>query len=564
MRILFLCHSFNSLSQRLFVELGARGHEVSVEFDINDAVALEAVELFEPNIIVAPFLKRAIPRAIWESRICLVVHPGPVGDGGPSALDWAILNAEADWGVTVLQAQDALDAGPVWAHRRFIMRDAPKSSLYRHEVTEAAVEAVLEAIGKIVQGGKPAGAEEMGAVPVWRKGMQQKDRAIDWTHDDTDTVLRKIASADGVPGVRDEMFGEAVYLHDAHRAGGLPAGQPGTAIARSGGAIARATRDGAVWIGHVRMAKVKAIKLPATHVFAVEAESLPQADGQAEIHYEEAGSVGFLNFRFHNGAMGTEACQLLLEAWRKAAARPTRLIVLCGGSDHWANGLNLNLIEAAASPADESWANINAMDDLAEAVIRTTGKIVVSAVGGNAGAGGVFLARAADEVWLRKGAILNPHYKDMGNLYGSEFWTYLLPRHAGTENVERIAAARLPMGAEEAASLGLANKIVDTGRGGFDAAVRGMALEFAGRPEIGALIEAKARRRADDEAAKPLAAYRAEELDRMRRNFHGFDPSYHIARHNFVHKVAKSRTPITIARHRATTRSMQPERRAAS
>lgn len=404
----------------------------------------------------------------------------------------------------------------------------------------------------------------MGAVPVWRKGMQQKDRAIDWTHDDTDTVLRKIASADGVPGVRDEMFGEAVYLHDAHRAGGLPAGQPGTAIARSGGAIARATRDGAVWIGHVRMAKVKAIKLPATHVFAVEAESLPQADGQAEIHYEEAGSVGFLNFRFHNGAMGTEACQLLLEAWRKAAARPTRLIVLCGGSDHWANGLNLNLIEAAASPADESWANINAMDDLAEAVIRTTGKIVVSAVGGNAGAGGVFLARAADEVWLRKGAILNPHYKDMGNLYGSEFWTYLLPRHAGTENVERIAAARLPMGAEEAASLGLANKIVDTGRGGFDAAVRGMALEFAGRPEIGALIEAKARRRADDEAAKPLAAYRAEELDRMRRNFHGFDPSYHIARHNFVHKVAKSRTPITIARHRATTRSMQPERRAAS
>mgnify|MGYP000332736098 CR=1 FL=1 len=47
---------------------------------------------------------------------------------------------------------------------------------------------------------------------------------------------------------------------------------------------------------------------------------------------------------------------------------------------------------------------------------------------GNAGAGGCFLARAADCVWVRNGVMLNPHYKNMGNLYGSEYWTYTLPR----------------------------------------------------------------------------------------------------------------------------------------
>jgi putative two-component system hydrogenase maturation factor HypX/HoxX len=36
----------------------------------------------------------------------------------------------------------------------------------------------------------------------------------------------------------------------------------------------------------------------------------------------------------------------------------------------------------------------------------------------------------------------------------------------------------------------------------------------------------------------------------MRRNFYGFDPSYHVARYNFVRRVPKSRTPISIARHR--------------
>ncbi len=42
MRILSLCHAFNSLSQRLFVGLRERGHEVSVAFGINGTVSLRA------------------------------------------------------------------------------------------------------------------------------------------------------------------------------------------------------------------------------------------------------------------------------------------------------------------------------------------------------------------------------------------------------------------------------------------------------------------------------------------------------------------------------------------
>ena len=59
MRILFLTRSFNSLAQRLYLDLTALGHEVAVEFDIADAVAIEAVALFRPALVVAPFLKRA-------------------------------------------------------------------------------------------------------------------------------------------------------------------------------------------------------------------------------------------------------------------------------------------------------------------------------------------------------------------------------------------------------------------------------------------------------------------------------------------------------------------------
>jgi hypothetical protein len=50
------------------------------------------------------------------------------------------------------------------------------------------------------------------------------------------------------------------------------------------------------------------------------------------------------------------------------------------------------------------------------------------------------------------------------------------------------------------------------------------------------MLRRKHERRLDDEFAKPLASYRAEELARMWINFFGADPSYHEARRRFVYK----------------------------
>lgn len=544
MRILLLVHGFNSLAQRLFVELTEHGHELSVEFDINDAVTREAVELFRPDIVLAPFLRRAIPAEVWQRHRCLIVHPGIVGDRGPSALDWAILEERQEWGVTVLQADAEMDAGPVWAAATFPMRTGAKSSLYRREVTDAAVQAVLEAVERITGGTFTPFRADPCDVRV-RPPCRRRDRAIDWTGDPTDLVLRKIKSADGSPGVLDTLFDRPVRLFDVHRAGGFY-GPPGAAIGRCGGAILRATSDGAVWIGHVREDRDKALKLPATHVFQVECAHLPEAVGYTPIHYEEADAVGYLHFAFYNGAMSTAQCTALAAAYAAALQRPTRVLVLMGGPDYWSNGIHLGLIEDADSPADESWRNINAIDDLARDIITTTDRLVVAALRGSAGAGGVFLALVADEVWAKESVVLNPHYKDMGNLYGSEYWTYLLPRRAGEANTRHVIHARLPMGVAEARRLGLVDRVLPAAPG----AIADRARRLAADPALDARLAEKRRCRAADEAAKPLAAYREEELARTRRNFYGFDPSYHVARYNFIHKVPKSRTPLTLARHR--------------
>lgn len=563
MNILLLIHSFNSLSQRLFVELTEQGHTLSVEFDINEQVSAEAVALFKPSLIIAPFLKRPIPEAIWRSTPCLIIHPGPPGDRGPSALDWAILNGKKEWGVTILQANEILDGGDIWAHERFPMRAAPKSSIYRQEVTEAAVAATLKAIERISSGTlQPQPQHSLPTLP--HKGTHplttQQDRAIHWESDSQWEVLRKIHSADGFPGLLDRIDGRELFLHDARPELRL-SGKAGSIIARSGPAICRATADGkAVWIGKLRDKESgHPFKLPATTVLSTEVGGLPEItptldgkSGFSEIQYQQHGEIGLLHFSLYNGAMGTAQCRQLLAAYRHAKQQDTRAIILLGGEEYWSNGMDLNQIEAAESAADESWKNINAMDDLALEIIETGNQLTFSALQGNAAAGGVFLARSADYLWAREGVILNPHYKDMGNLYGSEYWSYLLPRYAGEESAEKIMQSRLPMGGKEAARLGLVDAIFGNSREQFIEQAVEKAREMIRQPLFDNLLDNKQQRRADDESRHPLAGYRQQELEKMHLNFYGFDPSYHIARYNFVHKVPKSRTPLTLAIHRRT------------
>ena len=595
MRILLLTHSFNSLSQRLFGVLQALGHAVSVELDIADAVTEEAVAMFKPDVVLAPFLKRRIPETVWAQTVCLVVHPGIPGDRGPSALDWAITRGDTQWGVTVLQAVEDMDAGEVWAWEPFAVRPgATKSSLYRREVTQAAVVAVLRALQRFTPASlqPQPGLDSTAKITsgTWNPLMRQTERRIDWTRDSTATVLSKIAAADGSPGVLDSLFDHPCSLFDAHPASAqvaaaFSAHEPGSVLARRGPALLRRTVDGAIWIGHVRLgawatersAQVKeeptqspatnVLKLAATRVFATQSAALPELpvplmrddDEWDELRYREFGPagarVGWLDFEFHNGAMSERQCQRLRDALRWVRTRSTQVLVLAGGQEFFSNGIHLHDIEAAQrvagdSAADASMRNINAMDDVALEVLTLTDRITVAALHGNAGAGGCFLALAADLVWAHAGVVLNPHYKNMGNLYGSEYWTYSLPRRIGEAASRALMQERLPLSAADAVARGLLDAAFGEGAVDFGAQALERALALAATHNLKQRLAQKQAQREQDEAHKPLADYRAEELQRMHRNFYGFDPSYHVARHHFVYRKPHAWTPRHLAVHR--------------
>ncbi|KAE8259282.1 hypothetical protein A4X13_0g1124 [Tilletia indica] len=342
MRILFICTAFNSLSQRLALVLRQKGHAVTVELAVSPELMISAAELAQPDLVVCPFLTKRVPREVYTRWLTLIVHPGPPRDAGPSALDFCLIgddgsleDAEAQlalldqqnatqgatptmrshWGVTVLQAIEEFDAGPIWAFDQFAL-DAEtskftKSDLYRGPVTRAAVNGVLAAIDRIVAATQQAGGKlsaeltppsDAGRLCVSSslpfQGGPTRDRPLlkasarDFVHLarsaqqaghklNADIIVRRINCGDSQPGVLSSLFGAPLFLYDACvQKGSMPASITRQAQNASVGTIL-ATRDGAVlvdvgadfpiWISHLRKPKAKADRYLAPKLPAVQA-----------------------------------------------------------------------------------------------------------------------------------------------------------------------------------------------------------------------------------------------------------------------------------------------------
>jgi putative two-component system protein, hydrogenase maturation factor HypX/HoxX len=559
--VLLLATAFNGLTQKVWLDLRRSGHVVTVELALSPGAMREAAVLVDPDVIICPFLRERVPAAVWQHWPTIILHPGPEGDRGPSSLDWAIADGRAEWGVTALSAVDEFDAGDIWSSRTFRMPAGipRKSALYAGPVADAAVEVVRETLDRIADLGFRPASQHLDRRPAAtgiRPLMRQSDRAFGWDHD-ADRVLRAIRAADGAPGIRTQLCGRPVRVFDAHPGARVTAGRPGTVAARRHGAVLVRTGDGnGVWLGHLRPEDTgNPIKQPAATVLGEAAlAGVPfelADDGRPtypEIAYRRDGAVGTLTVDLYNGAMSAGQGARVAAALRHAMAQDTRVLVYRGG-DVFGTGIALNVIEAAADQAAESWRAIRAIDEVCRLLIGCTSQLVVAAVSGSAGAGGAILALGADQVLVRGGAVLNPHYLTMG-LHGSEYWTYTLPRRVGHAEAERLTRDCLPIDGLEAVSLGFADQVLSRDPAEYDGEVAELAASLAGRDDFTQLLAAKRLQLEADARRRPLEAYLAEELGEMSRDFFDDRLGYAAARAAFVTKKKPAETPARIATHR--------------
>jgi putative two-component system hydrogenase maturation factor HypX/HoxX len=549
MKILLLSSTYDSLTQRLHVELVQRGHKVAFDIASNDLQTLDAVQQHQPELIFCISLEATLANSIWHRYRCITLHICTDKDHGSSALDWSIQHQEATCTVTAIQMSSEMDVCSTWASATFNLRSATKSSLYLLEIQKASIEVVLQTI-EHAQNPEfiPTRLDYTNPIvkALSRPLMSQADRQIDWELDSTSTILSKINAGDGYPGVADSIRGMEYYIYGATIEDTLR-GSPKALIAKRFGAVCRATIDGAVWLSHLEPktddAERKYFKLPAAMVFRNKIKDLPDVpvtiyetskNTYREIWYEEHNQVGYLHFDFYEGAMNTEQCLRLRDAILEVLERPTRVLVLLGGHSFWSNGIDLRVIEASANPAEESWHNVNALNDLILAIVTATEKITVAAIHGHASAGGVAFAAAFDKICARSGVLFNLNYKSMG-LFGSEYWTYTLPKRIGYDKaLELIENCRI-LSTQEAKHIGLIDVTLPDYFAAFDTKVKTMAEALAQHKNYDKILKSKIQRRNQDEFLKPLQYYREEEQRRMKEEFFESEALYHLIRKQLVY-----------------------------
>lgn len=570
MRILLFASAFNGLSQRVYKELLLAGHQVSIELSAEADEMQMAVFNFEPQLIICPFLKHRIPDSIWQELPCLVLHPGIIGDKGPSSLDWAILNQEHKWGATLLQANHDFDAGQVWATSLFDMKKKPKASTYRHEINTCAVSMIKRAIFSYDKGVIPDVKQNKDKYfGKLRPLMRQKVRQINWEFDRGELILNKINAADSFPGVLDTIHDVEYYLFGGQfEKTDTSKYNPGEIVGQRDESIARATKDGVIWIKQLKKLageKNSYYKLPSIRALAndkVDIATIPQICSKlkSEIYVELVGKVAYLYFDFYNAAFSTEQCIALKSEFFNTANKPEiNVVVLMGGNDFWSNGIHLNCIDNSSNPAKESWRNINAINDFVESIINCEDVLTVAALRNNAGAGGAIIPLACDYVIARDGVVLNPHYKTMG-LTGSEYWSYLLPSRVGLKTALELTEDCLPILAREALELNMVDTVFNEDWEKYHQQLQYYCESLSKSDEYELLLEAKLKIREQDEKEFPLQNYRDEELRKMRIIFDNENSPYHRLRYNFVHKISCGKTPdrlrdLTFVEHKKAVNS---------
>jgi len=545
-KITLLITTFNSTSQLAYTYLKEQGHSVDVVYAINNTQMIKEIAVFEPELILCPFLKKFVPPEIYNNYPTFILHPGIRGDKGAYSLDNAIREEKSEWGVVYLRANDEFDGGSIYAQSNFTMRPTYKASLYRNEVNTASLQALKELLTNVVD-------ESFTPIPQLptplHTQLTQVDRAIDWQHDNTQVILKKIYMSDSLPGVLDEILGVACYLYGAWEEEKLRGSKPKEILAKRDGAICLATLDGAIWITHLK--EVGKFKLPATYVLkerlkGIKEDRLPLIFDKSyqtfyEISCDIKDEVAYLHFNFHNGAFSSDKCMKLKYAFEYIKEQ-VKVVVLMGGVDFFSNGIHLNILEDSKKNGEDGWSNINAMNDLVKSVLFADDVVTVASLEKNAGAGGVFLALACDYVVAREGIVLNTHYKTLG-LSGSEYHTYTLPKRVGEQTAQELLEACLPIGANKAKEIGMVDKVFShtTYRDELEVFCKELLNDGDSYEEF---LWEKEDFLEDNRAM--IEAKREVEISVMHPEFWDEKSVFHQLRYDFVYKICPMQTPTRL------------------
>ncbi len=193
----------------------------------------DQVRALDADLAIMAFVTLIVPeRILYAPRFkTICFHPSLLPrHRGASAINWAIIEGDAETGVTWFWPDRGIDTGPILIQRRVPIGSADTTgSLYFNSLFPLGIETMLQAVDLIAAGNAPATPQDE-ALATYEAPCRDEHAAIDFNRP-ARAVHDLVRGCDPQPGAFASLAGRRLRLYDAMlKAGGGDTAAPGTVV----------------------------------------------------------------------------------------------------------------------------------------------------------------------------------------------------------------------------------------------------------------------------------------------------------------------------------------------
>lgn len=207
----------------------------------NDA-AFENFKALGADLAILAFVTIIVPeRILYLPRFkSICFHPSLLPrHRGASGINWAIIQGDAETGVTWFWPDKGIDTGPILIQKRVPIRDTDTTgSIYFNTLFPMGIDAMIEAVDLIAAGKAPAIVQDESKA-TYESPCRDEHAKVDFAKPARE-VFNLVRGCDPQPGAYAQLGEKRVRLYDAALEGAAASEAPGTiaAIDSSGMEIA--------------------------------------------------------------------------------------------------------------------------------------------------------------------------------------------------------------------------------------------------------------------------------------------------------------------------------------
>ncbi len=221
---------------------------------LRNGTALNIIRELDPELIVVVAYGRILPKDIldYPKYGCVNIHASILPKyRGAAPIQWAIINGEAETGVTAMYMSEGLDEGDIIDVRRTPIHDGETSGELFERLAPIGAELLNDTISSI-ESGNVSRTPQNSALATFAPPLSKENAAIDWTLNGK-AIVSKINGLNPWPVAVTELNGINMKIFKAKFISSETKKPCGTVSAADRNGILVSCNDGAVLITELQV-----------------------------------------------------------------------------------------------------------------------------------------------------------------------------------------------------------------------------------------------------------------------------------------------------------------------